>query len=368
MNIFKTIKRLDKHTKKKIQIGSIIFIVAILTLWLINSLLKTDVDTLTEYYASGDYHKVITLGKEYIKNNPKDVRALSIVSISMLRTAKENGYLDTKVVDETIKMLKTSYRVNPNESEISRLLGNAYFMTNNYPVAKAFYVRADAESKGTNIAAITGLGRVNLATGLFIPAENEFKRAQQLDPDYPDVILALAEIQLRRGKLEQSISMTQRIFSLDSVDLQTKALANQLIGLAYLSLKQYKNAESKFNEALSINPSLTSSLIGKAQAILYMLPTALNKSVLEYTEVPKKLAEQAISYDKNNIQAYNILTQIYLLRNDDANAIITAKKAVELSKNSSATNDEKKQMEAMLKFAENQEDSLTIKSIKVIKK
>ncbi len=369
MNIFQIIKRMDAQKKKKIQIGSITLIAAIIILWAINSLLTVNSKTLEKYYLAGDYHKVIELGKEYVKNNPKDIQALNLLSISMLRTAKESGKLDTKIVNDTITLLKSSYKINANNSEISKLIGNAYFMLKNYPVAKAFYIRSDAESKETNIGAILGIGRVHLATGLFLPAENEFKRAQKLDPNYPDVILALAEIQLKRGKFDQVLSMLRPIIESEEIDIYTKSLANQTLGLSYLALKKYKDAEASFTLALNVNSSLTSSLIGKAQAILYMMPTATYASVAEYTELPKKLAEQALLYEENNIYAYNVLTQINLLRKDKASAKTTAQKAVDLSKtNTSLTSTEKKQIESMLKFAETDKSSVIIKSIKVIKK
>jgi cytochrome c-type biogenesis protein CcmH/NrfG len=268
---------------------------------------------------------VVKVGITYVNEHPEDVHTMHLVAVAAIKTAEKENGIDAKTLDSLVTILKKSGN-KTNDAETFRLLGNIYFAKKEYIPATGFYNRAIALTQGTNIGALIGIGRVFIAQGYPERAQFYFERAEQLAPDNIDVLLAAGEYYLIQAKPKEAEKIAMEIVVSDA-DQYTKAYGHHILGSSYMMTGKFDDAKSEFNEALAINPYLTDSLIGKAQALLKLMLTAHYSSVTEYTEEPKQLAERVLSYDTNNPFALDILSRIYNLRKDKQNSLVYSEKA-----------------------------------------
>ena len=152
-----------------------------------------------------------------------------------------------------------------------------------------------ALSVSHSLAYITGIDRTEERV---IKSKQAVDKAMELEPDLPEVKSALGiyyyrarldydralelfesvrkarpnwtsqfigYIQRRQGRWEESIQTLKNVFKLNP---RSHDLASQL-GLTYVYLRRYKDAEEWFDKALSINPDLFQVRLGKAEISLF---------------------------------------------------------------------------------------------------
>ena len=186
-------------------------------------------------------------------------------------------------------------------------------------------------------------------------AEEIFKSVQRARPNISPSLLGY--IQRRQGKWEQAIETLEKAFMLNPRDSQ---LAYE-IGLCYLSMHIYEKGEEWFNRALSINPDKLTPQLGKigihilwkgntkeARALLETLPQhpltdymwfTLGMIERNYQEVLGRLAslsydsfeEQHFYFHKNLIYAsvYHAKKEPSLMKTHAESARIDLEKAVQ---------------------------------------
>lgn len=326
MNIFQIIKRTDPSVKKRV-IVSISIIILLIIIWLFSGLFKADAKDIEGYYAAGKFDKVVSQGLVYLKTHSEDTKTLQMVAVASIKTSETTKGLDTKLIDNVALMLRSSGNKNP-DAETFRILGNIYFLKKDYVSAMGFYNRSLAMTESTNIGSLLGIGRVFMAQNNSNRSKFYFERAEQLAPENIDVLLAVGEYYLNTSKPVKTEEVARKILVSDT-DIYTKSIGHQMLGIALLHTGKYKESKDEFSEALAINPFMTDSMIGKAQAIIKLIvdPSTKYNSTSEYTNEPKELVEKVLKYDPNNAYALDLLSRIYSIRKDTVNAKIYADKA-----------------------------------------
>jgi tetratricopeptide (TPR) repeat protein len=110
-------------------------------------------------------------------------------------------------------------------------------------------VKRDNEKESP--AELNDRGMLYLSRGMLNEAEEYFKQAIELDPDYPIAYNNLAVVYLRRGFYKDAVKELR-------VATQLKpdyAEAYNNLGVAYFQLQKYTEAKWSFEKAISINPN-----------------------------------------------------------------------------------------------------------------
>jgi serine/threonine-protein kinase len=87
-------------------------------------------------------------------------------------------------------------------------------------------------------------------------AEKEFKRAIELDPNYPSAHQWYGEYLSRMGRFAEAIAEQERALELDPLSL----IINVTLGNAYRADGRYDDAIAQYNKALEIDPSFVKAL------------------------------------------------------------------------------------------------------------
>jgi len=231
---------------------------------------------------------------------------------------------------------------NPSTySKVLLVLGNIYFVTNNYPEALNAYQKSMkvCEENGydqtlahlhNNIGSIylemdnldKALENIEAAYKGFQKIEEELYSAQAL------VSLAIVHRRLQEyNKALNNLNNALEIFR-DLNDLENIAEANRIIGLIYRDKEEYEKALSYFNEAFTIISRKDIQSIAPKSIILstiYLNLSQVNYHLKEYGKA-NKLAHQSLEiananrYVKTISDSYMLLSQINekMLRIDSA--------------------------------------------------
>jgi type IV pilus assembly protein PilF len=104
------------------------------------------------------------------------------------------------------------------------------------------------------------LGVVYLEKGMTAQAAEQFQKALALDPKYVEVRNNLGIAYLRAGKTQEAIR--EFTLAVESPVYTTPHFAYYNLGQAYLELKDYEKARANFNESLKLSPQYSLSYYG----------------------------------------------------------------------------------------------------------
>lgn len=144
------------------------------------------------------------------------------------------------------------------------------------------------------------LGNVYFAKGWLDRAEEQFNRALQLDPGYPEALFNLGGLYLLRGENSKSEEVLKAGFLLQNYSPK----AHNSMGVLYAKQGYAEKAENEFRFALDLNPddSMTHLNLG----ILYGDSGRIGESIAEL--------ERAYTLNPDNEQALAILIDTYKLK------------------------------------------------------
>jgi len=93
-------------------------------------------------------------------------------------------------------------------------------------------------------------GSSELRSGRFASALQVFQRVQELNPQQPNLPLAIGTAQLQLGKYDDAIASFQKQIAANPKD----ETVNTLLGVAYFDEKKYAEAEAAFKKQLELKP------------------------------------------------------------------------------------------------------------------
>lgn len=162
-----------------------------------------------------------------------------------IKKEKLAGYLDRgdmyyKIAD--YKRAENQYlyalSIDPENIEALIRLGNIYYVT-----YESYLLQKD-QSK---------------ALHYWNTSFNCFNEIIKHKPDYPEPYLMMARLNYCVNKLEESIKLLKKIFSMPSADVITKAIAHKELGRAYNKQENFTEALKEFKEYLRILPDADDS-------------------------------------------------------------------------------------------------------------
>ncbi len=238
-------------------------------------------------------------------------------------------YLRTGRVRDAVLAAQEILKTEPNNLEAHKLLGRVYLQSlgnvqNGEPSEKvlqlaiAEYTKI-VELKSNDIESRLLLGQLYTLAHDTPHAEEQFKAAQNIDPNSEDVVLNLARLYSDAGDTTQAISV------LGSVPAEDRtAKMDYALGMSYDQLKQNKNAIDAYTKAFEMEPDNLDAERGLAQALLNdnQLSPAL------------KHFETISAADPQDAQTYLRIAEIERRQGHYEQALTTLKKAKSLASDS----------------------------------
>ena len=219
---------------------------------------------------------------------------------------------------EAFDHLHKAIELQPESAAAHRSLGNALTNAGRHEEAIDEYQAAlvlgpdDASTFNSLGAALTTVGRLPQAI-------EHLRHAVLLNPDYAEARGNLGNALARSGKLSEGIVELQRAVALAPQDSWT--ISN--LGDALVQAGRLKEAIQQFRRGVQLDPSAYAH---------YNLATAIMKT----GRLPEAIVEfrTAIRFNPNFVQAYASLAQALKLSNRSQEAIVAAKKGIEITRSS----------------------------------
>ncbi len=113
------------------------------------------------------------------------------------------SYFSTHLVDEVIAKCRNELANKPNDPELFRTIGQAYFKKGNHQEALAAFVDA-ARLKPRDAGIQLAVGRCHELLGQLSEAERAFSNALDLEPGWPDTHYFVGKIHLAAGRIVEA--------------------------------------------------------------------------------------------------------------------------------------------------------------------
>lgn len=259
--------------------------------------------------------------KEYVANSREkywvDQYNAGVKYFNDYRHAEEGSKED--LLNKTIQVLEDAVLINPKEGKAYTLLATCYYQAGNKDKAQEFAVKAveqtpeDAQANFTTGQILSSIGEKEAA----IPY---FKKAIELDPSNSSAIRSLAQLYYDLDQVENSIQTYEQAITKEE-DKKIKADLYFNLGVLYMKVEDYTNAEDSFNMAYDLNPDDVEALVGMAQTF----------EGAEKWSRAEKYYKELIFIDPDNPNHYKGMARVLLKQGkvDEANHYYQKGKALE---------------------------------------
>jgi uncharacterized protein (TIGR02996 family) len=241
----------------------------------------------------------------------------------------------TKRADEAIKLLEETVKLNPGDSGIP---ARAALVEANLakPDLRAAHAAAE-DLKGLQPALALGPYLAGLVAQQQRPedAVREFEHALELQPDYPEALMALVRLEIDRGQRAAALTLVQGAVS----RAPGNAILQNLLGEVYLAEQRYADAAAACAEAVRLAPGwwipYRNIAQAKASARDAAGSLAAYQAGVEATAEPALVTQLAAIYERQGriddaIHEYELLYQrrphLELAANNLAMLLVTYRK------------------------------------------
>ena len=176
---------------------------------------------------------------------------------------KSSGDERKTALDNAILSFKEAIHINPGEPQTYPILATCFYESGNNDLAK------DYASKGAVLAASNF--DANFTAGqIFSSLEDKegaisyFIKAVEIDPTSGSAIRYLAQAYYDLGQKEKSIETYQSAIK-NETDLKVKADLHFNLGVLFMQVNRFTDAEDNFMMAYDMNPDDVEALVGMAQ-------------------------------------------------------------------------------------------------------
>ncbi len=291
-------------------------------------------------YQEGAYEQAEELLSRYVKGVPANLQARKLLAATRMRLDDPEGAIEVlePVVEENTKI----------DAQTLALLGSAYLRAGKLDRGTELLQRAaELDPDAASIRAQLGLS--HLASGKTEMAEKELEAAVELKDDLFQADLLLALTQLKKKDYEAAIRTGERL----AQKMPDNPIPENMLGAAFLGLKDLALAREHFKKALKIKPDFTPALfnlaglellagnrdraIGHFQKILELQPDNL-RAMMEMARLYYRAEQfdQALDYlhkareaHPDALQPLLLLTRYYLRTGKPEEALKNVRKAVE---------------------------------------
>ena len=165
----------------------------------------------------------------------------------------------------------------------------------------------------------------------------QVKPAGTTAPNEVQQLLTAGQAAHDQGRFEEAISNYNRVIALSANQPRTAAMANLMIGNAYMAQGKFGNAEVAYERAVTLDPTSAESYnnLGEALGELKQYPRALeafNKATSLDPKLLKAKYNQAVSYDRMGNFRYSEFVFRNLIKSNPTYSLSYDGLAVTLSK------------------------------------
>lgn len=196
---------------------------------------------------------------------------------------------------DAIPYLEKTSRLVPDSAEINYALGTCYIQARNPDKSRETFARM-FRIQQTSAAAYLINAQMLVRQQFEELAEQELKRALELDPKLPQVNFLLGEMAIYHAEIDRGIALLQKEIEINPAF----ALAYYWLGEAYSRQLKWDEAIAPLQKSIWLNPYFSGPYI------------VLGKVYLKKEELPnaESMLRRAIQMDPNNFSAHHLLAQV----------------------------------------------------------
>jgi tetratricopeptide (TPR) repeat protein len=196
---------------------------------------------------------------------------------------------------EAIPYLEKASQLIPDSAEITYALGTCYIQTRNPEKAREAFARMFKVPQSSAAAYLIN-AQMLVRQQFEELAEQELKRALELDPRLPQVNFLLGEMAIFHAEIDRGIALLQKEIEINPAF----ALAYYWLGEAYSRQLKWDEAIAPLQKSIWLNPYFSGPYI------------VLGKVYLKKEELPnaESMLRRATQMDPNNFSAHHLLAQI----------------------------------------------------------
>lgn len=195
---------------------------------------------------------------------------------------------------EAIPYLEKASRLIPDSAEITYALGTCYIQTRNPDKSREAFARMFKVQQSSAAAYVIN-AQMMVRQQFEELAEQELKRALELDPKLPQVNFLLGEMAIYHAEIDRGVALLQKEIEINPAF----APAYYRLGEAYSRQLKWDEAIAPLQKSIWLNPYFSGPYI------------VLGKVYLKKEELPnaESMLRRAIQMDPNNFSAHHLLAQ-----------------------------------------------------------
>jgi tetratricopeptide (TPR) repeat protein len=196
---------------------------------------------------------------------------------------------------EAIPYLEKTSRLVPDSAEINYALGTCYIQTRNPDKSREAFARMYRVQQSSAAAYLIN-AQMLVRQQFEELAEQELKKALELDPKLPQVNFLLGEMAIYHAEIDRGIALLQKEIEINPAF----ALAYYWLGEAYSRQLKWDEAIAPLQKSIWLNPYFSGPYI------------VMGKVYLKKEELPnaESMLRRAIQMDPNNFSAHHLLAQV----------------------------------------------------------
>jgi protein O-GlcNAc transferase len=277
--------------------------------------------------AREEYNKSMELDSNNSRYYVNSGRNEFFIILEETRDSKLNLSKKIRLYNETIILLKKGIVLNPNNEDAYFYLGEVYYNLLNYSEAKKYFEKAySLNPSDSGITSSLGLVYMNLDRD-YDTAKKYFEKAYSLNPKSGTPLFGLGKIYYYQGKYNLSIQTIQKAIEI-GLNNKIRGDAYTGIGLSYISLNKYSEAEAAAKKAISLNQRSPDRIFN--YIILGDVYFHRDKDYEKSEEQFKK----ALELNPNFFVLHNQLGWVYYKKGEYDKAVYEFKRFIELTDDS----------------------------------
>jgi tetratricopeptide (TPR) repeat protein len=196
---------------------------------------------------------------------------------------------------EAIPYLEKASQLIPDSAEINYALGTCYIQTRNTDKSREAFARMFKVQQSSAAAYLIN-AQMLVRQQFEEMAEQELKRALELDPKLPQVNFLLGEMAIFHADIDRGIALLQKEIEINPAF----SLAYYWLGEAYSRQLKWGEAIAPLQKSIWLNPYFSGPYI------------VLGKVYLKKEELPnaESMLRRATQMDPNNFSAHHLLAQV----------------------------------------------------------
>lgn len=240
------------------------------------------------HYALGSMTQSEQQLKKYLETYPGNLYARKLLASTLLKSRQPQRALD---------VLAPALKIDQPDAQVLSLVGESYMQTKEFTKATEYFEKA-SELEPKTAAIHTALGLSKLAQGEKDRAIEELETAAGLDSKSTKADYLLVMTHLRLKEFDKALAAASAL----QKEQPDNPLGSNLKGAAYMGKKDFANARSSFEKAISLQPTYFSAVANLAKLDLQD----------KKPDLAKKRFEALLEKDKKNIQAMTALANLAL--------------------------------------------------------